>query len=219
MLIMRLRKKSLLQIALIIFFICFSTLISSVDNLINFWLSSDFLILTGTSLTVLAVLFTCIYTVRTSAENSMHNANANFVANVADKRISEIWLEDSRKWRDFCATNTKIATMFLYSFILLAIIFFITVIVRLIKISLQLEIELPYISTSTVFAIIIFLTLLSILNLLRGFWCYIKPDKKLYKSKEKSCLTKLTGLLCYNCSPRFPIFNVEAKKIYDEYMN
>ena len=204
-----------LRTALIIILIWFSTSNSFVDILKKICLSWEFLMLTGTSLTILGVLFACIYTIRTSAENSMHNANANFVANVTDKRIREIWLKDSFKWRAFCASNTKIATMFLYSFVLLGITFFITLIVQFIKRVLELEIGL-FIS-KIVFIIIIFLMLLSIFNLLRGFWCYIKPDKKLYKSKEKSCLTELTGLLSYKCSPRFSIFNEEAKEIYKIY--
>ena len=151
----------------------------------------------------------------------MHNANANFVANVTDKRIRKIWLKDSFKWRYLCAINTKIATMFLYSFILLAITFFITLIVQFITESLKLEIGL-FIS-KIVFIITIFLMLLSIFNLLRGFWCYIKPDKKLYKSKEKSWLTRFsrrvfkTDLLSYECPPRDSIFNEEAKEIYKIY--
>ena len=164
------------QLALIIILICFSTSISSVDILIDFWLLQKFLILIGTSLTILAVLFTCIYTTRTSAEANMHNANANFVANVTDKKfgkkkIGKIWLKDSFKWRNFCAINTKIATMFLYSFILLAITFFIALIVPFIKISLKL-----------IGFCIIFLTLWSIINLLRGFLCYRENGSKLYKS-------------------------------------
>ena len=92
-------------------------------------------------LTVLVVLFSCVYSVRTSAYNNMHNADDNFLTYLklldncislshkkAYRLIAKIWLDASYEWRHLASKNCIIARNWLSSILCLVVAFLISAI-------------------------------------------------------------------------------------------
>ena len=74
-------------------------------------------VFTATFLAILVLLFSCVYSVRTSALHNMHNADTNFLINIKDrdKAGARIWLYASYSWRYLASKNCIIARNWLYS--------------------------------------------------------------------------------------------------------
>ena len=128
--------------------------------------------ITATFLTVLALFITCVYTVRNSAENGMHNTIDNFYiyANEDTKKTAKGKLqkelqEEVDAWKDLYVKNTAVTTHWLYSFLVLASAF-------LVSISFDKNAFLVSIYLNRN-CIIFLLLVISMASFLKGFDCHL----------------------------------------------
>jgi len=140
-------------------------------------------------LTVLVLLFSCVYSVRTSAYNNMYNADDNFLTYVklidtcifsshkkAYRKTAKIWLDASYSWRHLASKNCIIARNWLSSILCLVVAFLISSIYIFSKSS---DIHESSIFNWSIVIIFLIFIISSFLFFICGLWCEVSRKKRI----------------------------------------